>query len=236
VTAAGGRWGLPDAAAGYLAGTAGSILGSSIWATATGSRSMSLGLVLCGLAGLWVGYGATIVLVSRFKGSGRPLQDVGLRFARPLDVATGVVAGVTAGLLLVPVIYTLLRAMHAFGPDVAGRLARPAEELAHTAGRSGIGFGLLVLFVGIGAPVVEECFFRGLLQPAAIRRFGRVAGVVITAAFFALAHLQALQFPGLFAFGLVVGVLALRSGRLGPGIAAHIAFNGLTLLRLYSLG
>ena len=38
-------------------------------------------------------------------------------------------------------------------------------------------------------------------------------------------HFRWVEFPGLFVFGLILGVCALRTGRLGMGIAAHMAFN-----------
>ena len=42
---------------------------------------------------------------------------------------------------------------------------------------------------------------------------------------FAAVHLQLLQFPALVLIGLVLGWLTLRTGRLGPAIWAHVAFN-----------
>jgi membrane protease YdiL (CAAX protease family) len=45
------------------------------------------------------------------------------------------------------------------------------------------------------------------------------------AGWFALSHFQLIQFPALFVFGLVVGALAVRFGRLGPSIWTHAGFN-----------
>jgi membrane protease YdiL (CAAX protease family) len=161
---------------------------------------------------------------------------IGLRFVLPADALVGLAAGAASSLVLVPVVYTALRAAGLLDAADVLRLSDPAERLADAVGRVGPKFAVLVVLVGIGAPVVEECFYRGLLQRAAVAKFGPPAGVGLTAAFFALAHLETLQFPGLFAFGLVLGVLAYRTGRLGPGIVAHMVFNGLTLARLASLG
>ena len=97
----------------------------------------------------------------------------------------------------------------------------------------GLGVVLLVLIVGIGAPIVEEIFYRGLLQRSLLKR-GLPAGVavVLTALVFAVSHQQLLQLPGLFVAGLVFGALALRAGRLGPAITAHVAFNMVTVVSL----
>ena len=56
--------------------------------------------------------------------------------------------------------------------------------------------------------------------------------VAIGTAVFAAAHFEPLQFPALFVFGLVAAVLATRTGRLGPGIWAHLAFNGFAVYSL----
>jgi uncharacterized protein len=77
----------------------------------------------------------------------------------------------------------------------------------------------------VGAPVIEEIFYRGLVQRSFIRRLGTWPGVVVTALIFGAVHFQLLQFVSLALFGLVLGVLAVRSERLGPAIAAHMGFN-----------
>ena len=38
--------------------------------------------------------------------------------------------------------------------------------------------------------------------------------------------------PALVAFGAVLGTLAYKTGRLGPGIIAHMAFNAVTVIAL----
>jgi membrane protease YdiL (CAAX protease family) len=63
-----------------------------------------------------------------------------------------------------------------------------------------------------------------------VRRFNDAVAVVAVAAFFAAIHFRWVEFPGLFVFGLILGVCALRTGRLGMGIAAHMAFNATGLL------
>jgi membrane protease YdiL (CAAX protease family) len=56
--------------------------------------------------------------------------------------------------------------------------------------------------------------------------------VGLTAVCFGLAHFEALQLIGLVGFGVVLGSLAWRTGRLGPGIVAHAAFNAVTFVAL----
>ncbi len=82
----------------------------------------------------------------------------------------------------------------------------------------------------IGAPFVEELVYRGMLQGALVRRVNDAVAVVAVAAFFAFIHFRWIEFPGLFAFGLILGICALRTGRLGMGIMAHMAFNATGLM------
>ena len=84
---------------------------------------------------------------------------------------------------------------------------------------------LLVVLVVVGAPLVEELFYRGLLQGPLVARYNPVVVVTGVAAVFAFIHFRPVEYPGLFAFGLVLGVCALRTGRLGMPIVAHVGFN-----------
>jgi membrane protease YdiL (CAAX protease family) len=76
-------------------------------------------------------------------------------------------------------------------------------------------------------PLVEEWLFRGVLWSAVRRRSKPAATIVITSAVFALSHGLArwLEFPCLFAFGVLLGVLRHRSGSLAPTILAHSLTN-----------
>ncbi len=92
---------------------------------------------------------------------------------------------------------------------------------------------LLILIVGVAAPIIEEIFYRGLFQRALLKRgLPPLAAIGINAAVFAGSHFQLLQLPALFIFGLAAGWLAYSRDRLGPAIAAHIAFNMVTVVAL----
>lgn len=157
-------------------------------------------------------------------------RDYGLSF-RASD-ALGIPIGVAAQLLLVPLLYLPLREIW---PEVfdADDIEKRARDLWQSAG--GAGSVLLIAIVVLGAPLVEELVYRGLLQGALVRRLPRLAGwlaVMIIAALFALVHFAPIEYPGLFLVGLVFGACALRTGRLGLSIVTHAAFNatGLALV------
>jgi membrane protease YdiL (CAAX protease family) len=86
--------------------------------------------------------------------------------------------------------------------------------------------------VAVVAPVVEELFFRGLVLRSLERRVGTAWAVVGSAVAFGLAHFELLQLPALVGVGVVCGVLAVRTGRLGPGIFVHAAFNAVAVATL----
>lgn len=207
------------------------LLGGLVLALAGVEDTDDASLVVIALvqATLWVGMLGAVVAVLR-RGGGEPRRDLGLR-ARLLDVPLGVVLGVACQLLLVPVVsWPWIRVL---GEDPA-ELREPACRLADKADDP-VGVALLVLITVVGAPVVEELFFRGFAQRAAVGRLGRPLGVVLTSVLFGLVHFQLLQLPALIAFGAVLGVLADRAGRLGPSIVTHMAFNATTVVGLVVL-
>lgn len=186
-----------------------------------------------GLLVVWTIHLGASVWASRRWGSGGFAADLRLRIV-PRDLAVGVAAGLFTSIVLVRVVYLLLTLADLIDADDLERLSEPAERVAELA--SGPRFLVLIALVGLGAPIAEEIYFRGLIQTVLVSRAGAVAGVVVGALIFGAAHGQPLQFPALFTFGLVLGWLAYRYRRLGPAIAAHVAFNSLTLVELALLG
>ena len=84
---------------------------------------------------------------------------------------------------------------------------------------------LLFAIVVLGAPVIEEIVYRGMLQQGLERSIDQRGALVLTAIIFAAIHMQPIEFPGLFAFALVLGWTYQRTKRLGLAIVTHMAFN-----------
>lgn len=173
----------------------------------------------------WTAYLVGCYVASRRSGSGDPVEDYGVRF-RALDVI-GLPIGALTQLVLVPLVYVPLRAVWpaTFSED---RLSDTAEKLADRA--SGATMVLLVLMVCVGAPIVEEVVYRGLLQRSFAARTSDVVAWLGAAAWFTIIHFRPVEYPGLFAFALVTGACLLVTGRLGMSIATHVAFNVTGLL------
>ena len=225
----GARWGIGYALGGFFVGLLLSSLVASIWfGSHPGAKDLSLGAQAVAEIGLWIGLVGAPVLASRRHGTGRLQEDFGLR-GRPPDLLIGLIAGVLGQALLVPVVGLLMRPVVG-RPDTSG----PVEDLIKAA--HGPALAVLVLFVAVGAPIVEELFFRGLVLRSIERRLGTVWAVVLSSVLFGLAHPQPLSAGGqalvmvtLAALGAILATLAVRTGRLGPGIVAHAAFNAWTV-------
>jgi membrane protease YdiL (CAAX protease family) len=86
--------------------------------------------------------------------------------------------------------------------------------------------------VVLGASVTEELYFRGLLYGRLDLRFARAAAVIGSAGAFGLAHFQPDAFPTLFALGLILGLLRMRTGSVWPAVGLHAANNGLAFVYL----
>ena len=113
----------------------------------------------------------------------------------------------------------------------------PDRSLFGQVGHGAWAWATLVGVVCVGAPLVEELFFRGLVQPRLVTRLGPVMGIVAASCLFGAAHLIAWQGPITLAYalsvaggGLVLGTIRHLSGRLGPSTVAHALFNGEALL------
>jgi len=155
---------------------------------------------------------------------GRPstaAQRIGLSF-RASDLV-GVPLGVAVQVVALPAVYWPLRQVFpdAFSLDDVERRARELYDGTS----AGSGIVLLVLVVVVGAPLVEEIVYRGLLQGSLVARWGRTWGLSSVAVWFALVHFQPVEIPGLLAVALVFGWLRDRTGRLGASILTHMAFN-----------
>jgi membrane protease YdiL (CAAX protease family) len=188
---------------------------------AAGNLSLAMTAVL--QIPLWSGYLGVPIYAAKYKGNGL-VADFRLRM-EALDVPKGIGAGLATQLVAIPLLYVLLFALtDALGWDIDHDLSGAARDLVSKA-TDPLGVVLLVLITVVLAPVIEELFFRGLLLRSIENRYGPRWALWGSSIVFAAVHLQPLQFPALVLIGLVLGWMALRTGRLGPSIWAHVAFN-----------
>lgn len=224
------RWGLGDAVGGFLVGLLATTLVAGAWLSATGDDRLDLAGRAVSQLAFWVGLAGAAVLATRLKGSKSLGTDFGFSI-RWSDVGLGLAAGVLAHQVVLRLVALLLEPVLG-DPDVGG----PVRELVdETRGPAVIG---LFVFVVVGAAVVEELFFRGLLLRALQRRLGTPAAIGISSVVFGATHIQdglttaglVIVIVSLSVLGAVFALLAVRTARLGSAIVAHASFNLLTLL------
>lgn len=91
----------------------------------------------------------------------------------------------------------------------------------------------------LGAPLVEEVLFRGVLFAGLLPRLGPVLTVIVTSSLWAVAHLGAappIAALTIFFMGILLGYLLLRFGSLWVTIGCHTAWNLMVTLALFSVG
>ncbi|WP_423917969.1 lysostaphin resistance A-like protein [Frigoribacterium sp. 2-23] len=191
--------------------------------------------LLASYAVVWIPLAAAVVFAGTGVGRRAVFRHLGLR-VRPIDALWGVGIGLIA---------RVIDAIVNLGATGATGL-EPLPLI--DGGPTGATLVLSVVAPVLIAPIVEEIFFRGLLQRSLGRVFHLRAGlsatasgvvsVVLTAAVFALMHglvgpqsttTLVLTLIGTFVFGLLAGAVTAATGRLGGAIIAHVVFNGLAV-------
>lgn len=224
-----GLEGLIIAGVGFLVGVVLSSVAVAAWAAVVGVRptDKTLGLQLSGLLGLWVGLLGMPLAAAALRDRGGPVADLrwGWRWS---DVPIGAVAGVATAFAVNLLYSPFLR----HNGHLQQQFSQPAKEVTKVAHDSA-GRIVLSVFLVVLVPLVEESYFRGVIFRSLDRLLLTPLAVVMSGLVFGLAHGELLQLPALAFFGAVLAVLAHRTGRLGAGMVAHAAFNGLTVLQLF---
>jgi hypothetical protein len=255
--ASGNPFGLWEAAFGLVVGFLLQIVADSAYSAAAGGHPGAIGTDIFGFVGLWTGFAGAAVIASRTGGFGMAAgpaagpgagpdaiatpsgsawgafrADYGVSIRLWPDVPLGIAVGVAAQYLLVPLLELPLQP---FVQHLSSKLGQPAQNLLTPV--NGASLVVLTVLVCVGSPVVEELFFRGLLLRGLLgqfrqlgRRRGPALSIVVTGLVFGLVHFEELQFLGLAGFGMVLAYMAYQTGRLGPSILAHVAFNTTTII------
>lgn len=169
-------------------------------------------IVMLGVAWIFAG----------FAGKARP----GWSFAgEPLDIVRGVVVGFLLQIPIVGIVVTLQNQV--VGETESFR----AQGLVDSIDGS-FDLIVLILIVAVGAPVVEELFYRGIVQRSLVEHFGPVIGIGLSSLAFGAVHFSFVELLPLTVAGAGFGLLAHRYGRVLPAIIAHMMFNAMVLVIL----
>ena len=174
---------------------------------------------------LWCPFIGVLLWTSKRHGSGNVVKDFSLSF-RARDL-WGVPLGIASQLLLVVAVTLPFQWLFPslFNSEAVEKRANDLFDAAH-----GVWIVLLVVIVVVCAPVVEELVYRAFIQHNLGVAYGARIAVFISSFWFAAVHLQLAEFPGLFAFAVVLGICFARTKRLGLSIVTHVAFNATALV------
>jgi len=227
--------GLAVAGVSFLCGLVFSGLLGGTYAAARGfgreEAEGDLAFALLSALGVWIGFLALPLVWSQRHGG--PSRRLGLS-ARWIDLLLGAGVGLASTIATALVSSLLLTRGE---QESLESIATKTVDRAHGA----VPVALLFVALCVVTPVAEEVFFRGLLLRSLHRTVGIVVALPLMGGIFGLLHFPTEPMPGkvllvqlgvLSLFGMALGVLAHRTGRLGAAIAAHALFNAVTVVSL----
>lgn len=198
-----------------------SILGYS------GAEALPTWVLAVSAVTLWLPFMLMLRVLSMRSGSGSVRRDFAISFtAKDLW-------GVPLGLLSQLVVVVAVTIPFSwFFPSVfnSENVEKRATDLFNTA--TGGWMVVLILVVVFGAPFVEEVIYRGFIQQYLGSSISKISALIVSSLLFAGIHFQVAEFPGLFAFSIVLGLCFMRTQRLGLAIVTHVAFNATALAAL----
>ena len=225
----------------------------ALWRVRIGRGRVDPADALIGMAVLvWVSLAATAGLHVALTGSLAGIEDQPVALAMAGTVIGGLAAAgfswarcdaeqlglqrlalpwVAAGLLLVPA-FLVVGGVWVSLLEWLG-VAVHNQELLDMAGEGpdGAAAWAALVYGALGAPVLEEIIFRGLVLAGVARRLGPTGGAVVSGLLFGLLHLSEPAFVvPLVLFGIALGLLRVRSRSLVPSIVAHAGNNSLALV------
>lgn len=209
------RWGLWDVLGAAIAAV---VIGTAAGGVLFAVDAPTAIVVLVGTTLPWLALAGWPLIATARRGNG-PRIDLGLRLTWA-DTGWGVMTGV-AGLLLAGIAALITRL---FEPELSSAAGEAAAELQESSGRLAI--MVFALMVMVGAPVVEELFFRGLFFSALRKRgVGAVLTIIITGVVFAGFHFEPTRFLVLLPTGILLGWVRWRTGSTGAAMVAHGVVN-----------
>lgn len=138
---------------------------------------------------------------------------------------------IAGGLACVPLV-ALSRLL--FEPLLEEPFVNPQLEVLGAGGFSLTNLLILLVLVGVLAPVTEELLFRGLLYPLLRRWMPFFFAGLLSALCFAALHWIPPLVPAFTLMGLVLAAAREWSGSLWPPIIIHGLFNSLNLITFFA--
>lgn len=166
--------------------------------------------------------------LSKRGGSGSLATDVG--FVVESSDWWGIFAGMGLQLVIAVVTAPIILWFWPDGPPIqsVAEVAQTSETLVEQLA--------IIAVVAVGAPIIEEIIFRGMLLSVLARTLAKWPSILASAAIFSAIHLfdpnAVAVVPGLFLLGVVLAWVALKRGNLSLAIALHSGINLLAAIGL----
>lgn len=116
---------------------------------------------------------------------------------------------------------------------IPGYQAQPS--LFPSIANDALSISVLAFITIIIAPFVEEIFFRGFLLRTLIKHHDIFLGSVLSAAIFAVFHLQFQSIIPIFILGLIINSIVIRTKSIWPAIAFHMFNNAIAFTVQYAI-
>ena len=172
---------------------------------------------------LFSGMAGSCIFVSRALGTGSIVRDFGWRI-RTIDIAWGFVLLIAS--FIARIVFVLI-----VGADTS-----TSDDLRDALHENHDVLAVFLVAALVGAPLFEELVFRGVIQRGLTKVAGKYVAIVAQGLLFGFYHvvgafdLVSVYYVGsLSIFGIILGVAADRTGRLGPGMLTHFLSNALAM-------
>jgi len=152
----------------------------------------------------------------------------------PAPARRGAEAGALGALAFLPIMFAIAflqeRVRASMGWKETGQ---NIVKFAQTAGD--LDFALVFVLVVLLAPVFEETVFRFQIYSGLRTRMGPLGSAILSAALFALVHVEPVTFPVTFALGLCLAWIRERTGGRSAPIAMHACYNAVQMAGILAL-
>ncbi|MBI2797907.1 CPBP family intramembrane metalloprotease [Candidatus Saccharibacteria bacterium] len=160
-----------------------------------------------------------LVLLMLKQKYGLKLVDFGLRKFKPLNSAGYVVLFYILTVVLVAISYVAIKVLWpSFNADAP-------QAVGFEFGKSGAGLAFSFTSTVVIVPIVEEIYFRGVILPTLVRRWGWLIGAAGSSILFAVLHFQPNVIIYTFLLGMFLSLMYMRLKSIVPGIFLHMLNN-----------
>jgi sodium transport system permease protein len=111
-------------------------------------------------------------------------------------------------------------------------LPKPVEDLMRSLGEQTLPLWFVLLAMAVAPAICEELAFRGFILSGFVRSARPAVAIGLSAIAFGVFHIIPQQVFNAALMGLILGLLAIRSDSLFPGVLFHIIYNSIETVRV----